>query len=238
MNSKSFFSPRSRNSTGISLGSIRQPAGASRLRFPRETPVRFELTPTLTVRSEPFAMGTICSPGSSSTENAGTTDQRTPVLHSLVIGKRNQAPERKFQAELSGALRANTDSRGEVGDVVVGAHTKRRWREWQRLVLRFVHGIHAVALRIVAVRRGSRGRSVRRQIKMEIRLVVLPWLHWRNVFFLPRCRLPGPQETANGVARAWLEPLCSCTLTVSFWPGEIAANGSSARAGGDFGAWR
>ena len=42
-----------------------------------------------------------------------------------------------------------------------------------------------------------------------------------------------PSRNRERNCSAWVEPLCSFTLTVIFWPGEIAASGSSPGAGGE-----
>ena len=58
-------------------------------------------------------------------------------------------------------------------------------------------------------------------IAFEIRLVVLSGRD-RGKLRLSTC----PFRVRLRKRTAWVEPLCSVTLTVNFWPGEIAASGS------------
>ena len=159
-----------------------------------------KLTPTFTLRSEPFAMGMTCSPGSSSTENAGTTARgrfcSAPFSSANATSTGAEISGRASRACGCGAARART----KFGDIIVGAHPKRRWREGQRLILRLVHGIDAVSLRIVAMQRGARGWSIRRQIQLEIRLVVLARAAVAECALSLRSPLSGLQETVSAIA--------------------------------------
>src|SRR5207249_11326511 len=73
--------------------------------------------------------------------------------------------------------------RGKIGNIVMRNHAKRRRRERQGCVLRLIHHVDAVPLRIIAMHHRASDRKIRGKMNSKSGLVIAAWLS-HTVLFL------------------------------------------------------